>query len=61
MTLHSQALEIGIGLLPGLAFSLTAQFDHHFRLNYALNWDNKTDAALKELGRLCQLQPPKLG
>lgn len=61
MTLHSQALEIGIGLLPGLAFSLTAQFNHHFRLNYALNWDNKTDAALKELGKLCQLQPPRLG
>lgn len=58
MTLHSQALEIGIGLLPGLAFSLTAQFNHHFRLNYALNWDNKTDAALKELGKLCQLQIP---
>lgn len=56
MTLHSQALEIGIGLLPGLAFGLTAQFSHHFRLNYALNWDNKTDAALKELGKLCLLQ-----
>ncbi|MDE8601639.1 PLP-dependent aminotransferase family protein [Marinomonas sp. RSW2] len=56
MTLHSQALESNIGLLPGLAFSLTAQFSHHFRLNYALNWDNKTDAALRELGRLCQQQ-----
>ncbi|TYL48864.1 PLP-dependent aminotransferase family protein [Marinomonas sp. IMCC 4694] len=56
MTLYSQALEQNIGLLPGLAFSLTAQFSHHFRLNYALNWDNKTDAALKELGRLCQRQ-----
>ncbi|NLQ17780.1 PLP-dependent aminotransferase family protein [Marinomonas sp. M1K-6] len=56
MTLHTQALEKDIGVLPGLAFSLTAQFSHHFRLNYALNWDNKTDAALKELGRLCQQQ-----
>ncbi|MGB0783088.1 MAG: PLP-dependent aminotransferase family protein [Marinomonas sp.] len=54
MTLHAQALEKNIGLLPGLAFSLTAQFNHHFRLNYALIWDNKTDAALKELGKLCQ-------
>ena len=56
MTLHVQALEKNIGLLPGLAFSLTAQFDHHFRLNYALTWDNKTDSALKELGKLCQQQ-----
>lgn len=56
MTLHVQALEKNIGLLPGLAFSLTAQFDHHFRLNYALTWDNKSDAALKELGKLCQQQ-----
>lgn len=56
MTLHVQALEKSIGLLPGLAFSLTTQFDHHFRLNYALTWDNKTDAALKELGKLCQQQ-----
>ncbi|NVK71956.1 PLP-dependent aminotransferase family protein [Marinomonas sp. CT5] len=56
MLLHTQALEIGIGLLPGLAFSLTAQFSHHFRLNYALTWDNKTDAALKELGKLCYSQ-----
>jgi DNA-binding transcriptional MocR family regulator len=56
MTLHAQALANDIGLLPGLAFGLTAQFNHHFRLNYALNWDNKIDAALKELGKLCQQQ-----
>lgn len=56
MALYTQALEKNIGLLPGLAFSLTSQFSHHFRLNYALNWDNKIDAALKELGRLCQQQ-----
>ncbi|MFT2097508.1 PLP-dependent aminotransferase family protein [Marinomonas sp. 2405UD66-6] len=56
MTLHSQALKSGIGLLPGLAFSLTAQFHHHFRLNYAQNWDNTTDSALKMLGELCHQQ-----
>jgi DNA-binding transcriptional MocR family regulator len=56
MILYDEALKNGIGLLPGLAFSLTAQFDHHLRLNYALNWDNKTDSALKTLGRLCQQQ-----
>jgi len=56
MTLYTQALDNKIGLLPGLAFSLTAQFNHHFRLNYALNWDNQTDAALKKLGQLCQQQ-----
>lgn len=56
MALHAQALANGIGLLPGLAFGLTAQFSHHFRLNYALSWDNQTDAALKKLGQLCQQQ-----
>lgn len=55
MALHAQALDNDIGILPGLAFSLTGQFHHHFRLNYALNWDNKTDAALKTLGQLCQI------
>ncbi|MBJ7539220.1 PLP-dependent aminotransferase family protein [Marinomonas transparens] len=53
MQLHEKALENGIGILPGLAFSLTSQFSHHFRLNYALSWDNKTDAALRRLGQLC--------
>ncbi len=56
MILQAQALESGIGLLPGLAFSLTPQFSHHFRLNYALDWDNRTDSALKTLGELCQQQ-----
>jgi DNA-binding transcriptional MocR family regulator len=56
MILQAQALESGIGLLPGLAFSLTPQFIHHFRLNYALDWDNRTDSALKTLGELCQQQ-----
>ncbi|MBR7887627.1 PLP-dependent aminotransferase family protein [Marinomonas sp. A79] len=56
MKLHAQALEAGIGLLPGLVFSFTAQFHHHFRLNYALNWDNKIDSALRELGKLSQSQ-----
>ncbi|ETX10510.1 GntR family transcriptional regulator [Marinomonas ushuaiensis DSM 15871] len=60
MTLHTQALESGIGLLPGLAFSLTSQFNHHFRLNYAQHWDNTTDAALKRLGKLCYQQTPKI-
>lgn len=56
MHLHSQALKSGIGLLPGLAFSLTTQFSHHFRLNYAQNWDNTIDSALKVLGKLCHQQ-----
>ncbi|WP_353666370.1 PLP-dependent aminotransferase family protein [Marinomonas sp. THO17] len=54
MQLHTQALAKNIGILPGLAFSLSGQYMHHFRLNYALNWDYKTDTALKELGFLCQ-------
>lgn len=54
MQLHAQALAKNIGILPGLAFSLSSQYVHHFRLNYALNWDYNTDIALKELGFLCQ-------
>jgi len=60
MTLHAQALESDIGLLPGLAFGLTSQFNHHFRLNYALHWDNITDAALKKLGQLCHQQTSQI-
>lgn len=56
MILQAQALEHDIGLLPGLAFSLTSKFSHHFRLNYALDWDNKTDMSVKTLGELCQQQ-----
>lgn len=56
MTLYTQALENNIGLLPGIAFSLTAQFNHHFRLNYAINWDSTIDSAIKKLGKLCHKQ-----
>ncbi len=56
MQVHAQALENNIGILPGLAFSLSAEFKHHFRLNYALNWDNYSDAALRMLGKLCYQQ-----
>lgn len=52
MTLHQHALEKGIGILPGLAFSLSNQFPHHLRLNYALIWDRQTQAALQELAIL---------
>lgn len=56
MVLHTQALEHGIGILPGLAFSLTNQYHHHFRLNYALAWNARTDSALKLLGMLASQQ-----
>lgn len=56
MLFHAQALDNKIGILPGLAFSLSGEFKHHFRLNYALNWDNYTDAALRMLGKLCHQQ-----
>ncbi|SBS36344.1 putative HTH-type transcriptional regulator YjiR [Marinomonas spartinae] len=58
MALHTQALNIGIGILPGVAFSLTNQYPHHFRINYALTWDTKTQDALKQLGKLACQQVP---
>lgn len=54
--LYTTALAQNIGIFPGLAFSLTSSFNHHFRLNYALNWDNDIEQALKTLGELCQQQ-----
>lgn len=56
MLLHSQALQHSIGILPGPAFSLTTHFQHHFRINYALNWDHQTETAIKVLGQLCYQQ-----
>ncbi|WP_460754260.1 aminotransferase-like domain-containing protein [Marinomonas epiphytica] len=53
LSLHSSALANNIGILPGAAFSFSDQYPHHFRLNYALNWDNYTDSALRLLGKLC--------
>ncbi|WP_133013237.1 PLP-dependent aminotransferase family protein [Marinomonas flavescens] len=52
MQLHQEALTEQIGLLPGLAFGLSNQFSHHFRLNYAVIWDQKNLNALLELGKL---------
>ncbi|MGB7392236.1 PLP-dependent aminotransferase family protein [Marinomonas sp.] len=52
MQLYQEALAQKIGLLPGLAFSLSNQFAHHLRLNYAVLWDEKNLQALLELGSL---------
>ncbi|REG85087.1 PLP-dependent aminotransferase family protein [Marinomonas pollencensis] len=52
MQLYQQAMAQKIGLLPGLAFSLSNQFSHHLRLNYAVLWDQKNLQALSDLGSL---------
>ncbi|TDO95942.1 PLP-dependent aminotransferase family protein [Marinomonas balearica] len=56
LALHEDAIQSGIGILPGDVFSLGRQFSHHIRINYALPWSNKIEACLKELGELCVKQ-----
>ena len=56
LELHRAALLKNIGTIPGLVFSIRPLFTHHLRINYAITWDNKTDAAIKKIGQLCQQQ-----
>ncbi|ADZ89876.1 PLP-dependent aminotransferase family protein [Marinomonas mediterranea] len=53
LALHEQAIQSGIGILPGNVFYIEQQFSHHIRINYALPWSNKVETCLKELGELC--------
>lgn len=53
LSLHKDALKIDIGTMPGLAFSLQPTFTHHLRINYAINWDNRVETAIRLLGHLC--------
>jgi DNA-binding transcriptional MocR family regulator len=55
MTLHQQALSLGISTAPGLLFSADRRFVHHLRLNAGHPGDARIDPALRRLGELaCQ-------
>ena len=54
LLLHKHALEHGIAIMPGLVFDLSQAFTHHLRLNYAVNWDNSTNNAIRLLGQLAK-------
>jgi DNA-binding transcriptional MocR family regulator len=55
LTLHQQALSLGISTAPGVLFSADRRFAHHLRLNAGHPGDDRIDPALRRLGELaCQ-------
>jgi DNA-binding transcriptional MocR family regulator len=52
MSLYDSALKQKISIAPGRMFTLQDQFNNCLRLNYALPWNEKTENALKTLGKL---------
>jgi DNA-binding transcriptional MocR family regulator len=52
LTIHRQALSLGISLAPGPMFSAHRGFTNCLRLNYGHPWDARAEAALATLGRL---------
>jgi DNA-binding transcriptional MocR family regulator len=54
MNLYKAALKEKISIAPGRMFTLQQQFNNCLRLNYALPWNEKTEGALKILGKLAR-------
>ena len=52
LSLHRQALALGISIAPGPIFSAHHGFTNCIRLNYGHTWDARTEAALATLGQL---------
>lgn len=52
--LYNEALGRKISFLPGSLFTLQQQFDHCMRLGFGLEWNAKTESALKMLGKLAR-------
>jgi DNA-binding transcriptional MocR family regulator len=52
--LYELALQRKISISPGRMFTLQNQYNNCLRLSYGLNWNEKTDAALKVLGKLAK-------
>jgi DNA-binding transcriptional MocR family regulator len=52
VSLFERALERGIGTAPGPIFSATGRFRNCLRLNAAVEWSDRVEWALEELGRL---------
>lgn len=49
---YLSAIKHKISIAPGSIFTLQDQYNNCIRLSYGLKWNEKTDAALKILGRL---------
>lgn len=50
--LYDRAIQEKISIAPGKMFTLQNQFAHCMRITYGLHWNEKTEKALKTLGRL---------
>jgi DNA-binding transcriptional MocR family regulator len=54
LELHRQAISLGISIAPGPMFSAQRGFRNCMRLNYGHPWNERTEEALKVLGKLIQ-------
>lgn len=54
IALHRTALDAGISISPGPIFSACGRFRNHIRINAGSVWSNRIDAALFQLGKLCE-------
>lgn len=52
LDLYNLALRQKISIAPGMMFSLQNQFDHCMRLSFGVPWNSRTEASLKQLGKL---------
>lgn len=51
--LHHQALIKNVLVSPGVIFSASAAYKNYIRLNYAFEWTEQAEQAIREVGRLC--------
>lgn len=58
MRLHHQALQEGIGIMPGRLFSAREQYQNYLRLNCAIPWSHTVESAIKTLGALARTVQP---
>ncbi|MFY9311246.1 MAG: PLP-dependent aminotransferase family protein [Bacteroidia bacterium] len=52
--LYERAIQHQISIAPGKMFTLQNQFSNCMRLTFGLNWNEKTEGALKTIGRLAE-------
>jgi DNA-binding transcriptional MocR family regulator len=55
MELYQTAIRHKISFSPGNMFTLKKQFSNNMRLSYGLEWNEKTEQALKLLGKLTKM------
>ncbi|MDT4852733.1 HTH-type transcriptional regulator NorG [compost metagenome] len=56
LTIHRQALELGVSCAPGPIFSSSRAFSNCIRLNYGHYWDARAEDGVAILGRLARRQ-----